>query len=57
MKFGLPRLASAIADELFQDHREQILKSYFEYNVIEFVGEWPTKDHSEQESAISTLEK
>ena len=56
MKFGLLRLASAIADELFRDHREQILKSYFEYNVIEFVGEWPTKDDSEQNSTVSTIE-
>ena len=55
MRFGLPRLASAVADELFQDHREQILKTYFEYNEIEFVGEWPTKDESEQNSAISTM--
>ena len=56
MRFGLPRLASAVADELFRDHGEQILKSYFEYNVSEFVGEWPTKDDTEQNSTVSTIE-
>ncbi|WP_338448553.1 NAD(P)-binding domain-containing protein [Niallia oryzisoli] len=57
MRFGLPRLANAVADELFQDHNEQILKSYFEYNVTEFVGEWPEKDHKDQDSTVSTIEK
>jgi len=57
MRFGLPRLASAVADELFQDNREHILKNYFEYNVMEFEGEWPAKDHRNQDSAVSSIKK
>lgn len=57
MKFGLPRLASAVADELFQDNHKQILKSYFEYDAVEFVGEWPVIDPKDQGNAVATIEK
>jgi FAD-dependent urate hydroxylase len=57
MRFGIPRLASAVADELFQDQHEEILKNFFEYNVKEFVGEWPPTDQIEQDSAFSAIKK
>ncbi|MFD2616477.1 FAD/NAD(P)-binding protein [Terrilactibacillus laevilacticus] len=41
MRFAIPRLASAIAEELFLDDREKNLIDYFDYDEVEFVGEWP----------------
>ncbi|GAE27050.1 oxidoreductase [Halalkalibacter wakoensis JCM 9140] len=41
MKYGVPRLVTAIADQLFQDDRDEILKDFFEYDEKEFVGNWP----------------
>ncbi|MTT31134.1 SidA/IucD/PvdA family monooxygenase [Terrilactibacillus sp. BCM23-1] len=41
MRFAIPRLTSAIAEELFLDDRETNLKDFFEYDQVEFVGEWP----------------
>ncbi|WP_078412115.1 NAD(P)-binding domain-containing protein [Priestia abyssalis] len=43
MRFGVPKLVSAVADQLFLDDREEILKNYFSYNEVEFVGEWTKK--------------
>ncbi|MED1605233.1 NAD(P)-binding domain-containing protein [Cytobacillus kochii] len=56
MKFGLPRLAKAIADELFQDHKEQILQDYFDYQVTEFTGTWPINPQTRQSNTISAIE-
>jgi FAD-dependent urate hydroxylase len=39
MRFGLQRLVSAVADQLFQDDREQILDEYFNYRESEFSGD------------------
>lgn len=41
MRIGVPKLVSAVADELFLDDREQILDSFFSYNENEFIGQWP----------------
>lgn len=41
LKYGLPRLVSGVADQLFLDDREAHLNTYFEYREVEFVGEWP----------------
>jgi len=38
MKYGIPRIVSAIADELFLDEREAILGRYFAYEEPEFTG-------------------
>ncbi|MDT8861957.1 NAD(P)/FAD-dependent oxidoreductase [Alkalihalobacillus sp. MEB130] len=38
MRFGVPKLVSAIADQLFLDDRDEILTNFFEYDVVEFVG-------------------
>lgn len=40
MKYGIPKLVSAVADQLFHDDQEDILKNFFAYNEIEFTGEW-----------------
>jgi FAD-dependent urate hydroxylase len=44
MRFGIPKLVSAVANQLFLDDREEILKDFFEYSKVEFVGEWPKKE-------------
>lgn len=38
MKYGIPRIVSAIADELFLDERETILGRYYAYDEPEFTG-------------------
>jgi cation diffusion facilitator CzcD-associated flavoprotein CzcO len=43
MRFGVPKLVAAVADQLFLDDRDEILKDFFEYNEVEFVGEWIDK--------------
>jgi len=41
MKFGIPRIVSAVADQLFLDDRDAILQDYYDYDEPEFVGTWP----------------
>ncbi|GGG58841.1 NAD(P)-binding domain-containing protein [Paenibacillus radicis (ex Gao et al. 2016)] len=41
MKYGIPRIVTAIADQLFLDDREQIMADYLSYDEKEFIGEWP----------------
>ncbi|MDI4645243.1 FAD/NAD(P)-binding protein [Cohnella hashimotonis] len=43
MKFGIPRLVAALADQLFLDDREETLGRFYGYDVQEFVGEWPRR--------------
>ena len=45
IRYAIPKLVTAIADELFLDDKQSILKDYFDYNVIEFTGnpKIPTK--------------
>ncbi|HWO96579.1 MAG TPA: NAD(P)/FAD-dependent oxidoreductase [Bacillus sp. (in: firmicutes)] len=43
MRFGIPKLVSAVADQLFLDDHKEILKNFFAYNEAEFVGEWTKK--------------
>lgn len=57
MRFGIPRMVSAIADELFQDNREHILKNYFKYQEKEFIGDWATTQHTKQDSAVSVAKE
>ncbi|MEW9673131.1 NAD(P)-binding domain-containing protein [Ammoniphilus sp. 3BR4] len=40
MRFGIPKLVSAVADQLFLDDRAEILKNFFSYSEVEFIGEW-----------------
>ncbi|MCT2537812.1 NAD(P)/FAD-dependent oxidoreductase [Aquibacillus koreensis] len=44
MRFGIPKLITEVADQLFLDNREAILNSYFTYNEIEFTGQWLNKE-------------
>lgn len=44
MRFSIPKLASAVADQLFLDDRKEILKNFFAYDEIEFIGDWPKKE-------------
>ncbi|TKH09731.1 monooxygenase, partial [Bacillus wiedmannii] len=44
MRYGIPRLVSAVADELFSDNRKEILKNFYSYNEVEFVGKWPKRN-------------
>lgn len=41
LKIALPRLARAVADQLFLDDRQAIVDSYLAYDQPEFVGQWP----------------
>ncbi|WP_050180260.1 flavin-containing monooxygenase [Domibacillus robiginosus] len=43
MKYGIPKVVSAVADQLFLDHQEDILSSFFAYNEVEFTEEWTGK--------------
>ncbi|MFT3997307.1 MAG: NAD(P)/FAD-dependent oxidoreductase [Asticcacaulis sp.] len=40
LKYALPKLAGAVADQLFLDGREACLDAYFSYDEPEFTGEW-----------------
>lgn len=40
LKYALPKLASAVADQLFLDQKTACLDAYFAYDEPEFVGEW-----------------
>lgn len=55
MRFAIPRLVSAIADQLFMDDRETILHNFYAYGEAEFVGQWPklSTERTSQESSAS----
>ncbi|MBY9080268.1 NAD(P)/FAD-dependent oxidoreductase [Paenibacillus sp. HN-1] len=38
---AIPKLVAGVADQLFLDDKEQILKNFLDYDEEEFVGEWP----------------
>ncbi|MEH7120251.1 NAD(P)/FAD-dependent oxidoreductase [Neobacillus vireti] len=39
MRFGIPKLVSAVADQLFLDKAEEILDDYFHYQENEFIAD------------------
>lgn len=41
MRYGVPKLVSEVADQLFLDHRTENLQHFFAYNEPEFTGVWP----------------
>lgn len=43
MRYGIPRIVAAVADQLFLDDRDANLHDFFDYDVEEFIGEWPPK--------------
>ncbi|MCR2804114.1 FAD/NAD(P)-binding protein [Paenibacillus soyae] len=40
MRFAIPKLVSSIADQLFMDDRETILRNFYAYGDAEFTGQW-----------------
>ncbi|KYG29441.1 NAD(P)-binding domain-containing protein [Alkalihalobacillus trypoxylicola] len=44
MRYGVPRLVSAIADELFLDDEEEILTEFYQYDEEEFIGQWKAEE-------------
>ncbi|WP_310549808.1 NAD(P)/FAD-dependent oxidoreductase [Paenibacillus glufosinatiresistens] len=42
-RHAVPKLASAVADQLFLDDKASILNSFFAYSEPEFLGEWPQR--------------
>ncbi|WP_400244322.1 NAD(P)-binding domain-containing protein [Niallia sp. JL1B1071] len=49
MRYGIPRIVSAVTNELFLDDKETNLKDFFEYDVEEFTGEWPVNQEDTSE--------
>lgn len=41
LKVALPRLALAVADQLFLDDRQAMVDAYLGYDQAEFIGQWP----------------
>ncbi|KAB7670706.1 FAD/NAD(P)-binding protein [Bacillus sp. B1-b2] len=44
MRYGIPKIVSAITDELFLDDKDQKLQDFFDYKVEEFIGDIPTAE-------------
>jgi len=49
MRYGIPRIVTAITDELFLDDKDANLKDFYEYDVEEFTGEWPVNQEDTSE--------
>lgn len=43
IRFAIPKLVGAVADQLFLDDRESILRNFYAYNQEEFTGQWPAR--------------
>ncbi|MFT4246686.1 MAG: NAD(P)/FAD-dependent oxidoreductase [Pseudomonas sp.] len=41
LKYALPKLARALADQLFLDDRDATLEAFLGYDEAEFTGQWP----------------
>lgn len=54
MRYGVPKIVTAIADQLFLDDREEILRSFFDYKETEFVGEWPRAADADQDLCLKS---
>lgn len=54
MRFAVPRLSSAIADQLFMDDREAVLSGFYAYDEPEFTGEWTPRDEPRQDGIASS---
>lgn len=40
LKYALPRLTQAVSRQLFSENQPALLKSFFDYDAIEFTGAW-----------------
>jgi hypothetical protein len=41
LKYALPRLAQAVANQLFVDDRQAVLRDFLAFDEEEFTGQWP----------------
>ncbi|WDS36649.1 NAD(P)/FAD-dependent oxidoreductase [Pseudoxanthomonas sp.] len=46
LKYALPRLAQAVANQLFVDDRESVLHDFLAFDEEEFTGQWPLQQES-----------
>ncbi len=44
LKYALPRLAKAVADQLFVDDRQAVLHDFLAFDEAEFTGQWPLQE-------------
>jgi cation diffusion facilitator CzcD-associated flavoprotein CzcO len=44
LKYALPRLARAVADQLFVDDRQAVLQDFLAFDEEEFTGQWPLQE-------------
>lgn len=51
LRYALPKLGQAVADQLFQDDRAGMMSAYFDYDELEFLGEWPRAANNDDEAA------
>ncbi|CAI9396186.1 FAD-dependent urate hydroxylase [Bacillus sp. T2.9-1] len=49
MRYGIPRIVSAVTDELFMDDKEANLNDFFDYDVEEFTSDWPVNQEDTSE--------
>ncbi|PKG24218.1 NAD(P)-binding domain-containing protein [Niallia nealsonii] len=56
MRYGIPRIVSAVADELFLEHKNESLQEFLTYDVEEFIGEWPPKKTAEDAASPSNTQ-
>jgi cation diffusion facilitator CzcD-associated flavoprotein CzcO len=40
LKYALPKLARAVADQLFLDDRDAVVEAFIDYDEAEFTGQW-----------------
>jgi cation diffusion facilitator CzcD-associated flavoprotein CzcO len=46
LKYALPKLACAVADQLFVDERDAAVEAFFGYDTAEFTGQWPQPEQA-----------
>lgn len=44
MRYAIPKIVSAVADQLFLDDKEEILSNFYAYAEEEFTGAWPLSE-------------
>lgn len=46
LKYALPKLGRAVADQLFVDDRQTVVEEFLAYDEAEFVGHWPQTEEA-----------
>ncbi len=52
LRFAIPKLASAVADQLFLDNQKELLEAFFQYDEVEFIGETPQHSKSTNQNQL-----